>query len=438
MGAREIAGAAGLWCALAAPAHAQAPAEAGGDLIQDPTQGIEFRLPKGATRDPEFSDAFDHAYVCEVDGQSCWVIMDVRDIPPEAGADPLDTYINEYRDRLTSAGIRGVEVERGIDPKSGSHARVRGSTSRARRDGGGREAVMASYFYAPPGRLGFVSILYYRDAAATVLPALRTVLFSFRITKAADDRCDIPADATRTDTDTFTFLVGKGAAAAGAKRVQDDCDAALALARTLTGGPTLKARLKVHVHADAARVKKAAATPGTTPAALYVPEGRLVLATSTATGGTALADRCEAVLDAYCDAWLGTPYGRPPWLAMGLRECARAAKAGKEGLVADLGASRHAGWIRKNARKATWQPLRAFLQAPPGEFLTEKPERPVYAMGLLLAAARSADEPTRTVVPRFCAEFLRHRDPDLALDDVLKGVDLDALDKATRDLLAKG
>ncbi len=410
-----------------------------GDPIRDEEGGFEVRVPKGAkpakSLHPSIRKVFSYSHEGGYEGS---FMMAAQPVPPGFR---VGEYVDETKALFAASGFTPVDERKTYDSKTGSAAMLRLDAPAGGAPEGfvQVEATLDLYFYSQPGRVLFAGFAYPKAQAAEWRRVMREILYSVRIISVPDDRLKAPDPAERVEDDALLLLHPKTTAPAAVKAVREDLAAALAFVRDLTGGPAAP-KLKVHLFPDAARVKAAWDGAGADlPAALYVPQGRLLLAHAAPLVPPArtLGSRCEGVLVAYLDGVLGTPYGVPPWLEEGLRQGARASKRAGSKITADPKSSPLAKWIREAGRKAAFPPIRALLEAPAADFTSEKPESQPLAMALVLASRASKDEKRRAIIPRFLEEFRRHRDPDLALATALEGVDLDALEAEARALLAK-
>ncbi len=412
-----------------------------GDPIRDEEGGFEVRVPKGAkpapSSHPSIRKCFNYSHEGGHEGS---FMLASQPVPPgfEVGE-----YVDQTKMIFAANGCTPVDERKTYDPKTGSAAMLRldGPPGGAPAGFIKIEATLDLYFYAQPGRAMFAGFVYPKDQAAEWRRIMREILYSIRIISVPDDRLKPPEPAERTEDDSWLFFHAKTVPAGAAKAVREDFAAALAFARDLTGGPAAP-KLKVHLFPDAARVK--AAWDGATadvPAALYIPQGRLLLAQAAPLPNPArtLGSRCEGVLAAYLDGVLGTPFGIPPWLEEGLRQAARAGKKSGSRIAADPKSSPLAKWIRESGRKASYPPIRALLEAKAADLGSDKPEAQALALAVVLASRASKDEKRKAILPRFLEDFRRHRDPDMALAGALEGVDLDGLETEAKGLLgAKG
>jgi len=215
-----------------------------------------------------------------------------------------------------------------------------------------------------------------------------------------------------------------------------DLDVGVALARQLARGPEVRPPRTVHCFLNPERLQLVVPSGDLdTPTALYCPEERLFLAhllprhRRPAKGS---ADRYAAGLRAYLDAWLGTPFGLPPWLEAGLAEAAFTAKAERGGVTCDWRRSELAATFGKKGPKPTWPDCAEFLRrrAP----VATEAER-AYALALVLVLTDGKTPGWADVIPRYFTHLHRRGLPAEALDVALEGVDLAALDAAARKLI---
>ncbi|MCI0341897.1 MAG: hypothetical protein L0216_12240 [Planctomycetales bacterium] len=400
-----------------------------GDPVRDEELGIEIRIPKAAKKkDPQ--GWLKLVWLLELpDGNTGSLHVGRAD----EGED-LASFVTTVK---MGEGGDGFEVvsERRDDWATGASLVLE---SRREKDRMGS----LDFFYETAGRHVMVGFGFTLERTSQWRKITREVLASFRVTAVSDDRLAPPAGAEPSEEGDLVFHApSKAIPPKALKALKDEVAAALALARDLTGGPAPERKIAVHVFPDSSRVRKVArTTEADAPAAVYVPEGRVVLvnAAPTAGGGRPLGSRCEAVLLAYLDAWLGTPRGLPPWVEAALREAARAAKVAGGKAVPDLKSSPLAPWIRGNARKDPWPPVESVLEAPRAKFGPSRQDFAAYALGIALGLRAASDEKLRTAIPRLLAELRRTRDPQAAQGAALEGIAAKALDAAARAALGKG
>ncbi len=422
-----------LLAGSASPARPQDLPEAKlGDPIRNDELGVEFRLPRGSKAGKPELAFVKESYLVDV-GNDAFVGRGRVSLALAREGETLEELMEMTKVGCSQDGMVLAEERKGFDPRTGASGYYKWNDPAT-------GWVLCEHFYrGPPGLTVDVRIAYYKSGERLWGRLAREILYSFRVTRVPDDRLKPPEGAERVEDDALLLLHPKAAPAAAVRAFRDDAAAALGLVRDLTGGPAV-GKLRVHLFPDVVKMKAVWEGAGADlPAALYFPQGRLLFAhvAPCPTPARTLGSRCEGVLAAYLDATLGTPFGIPPWLETGLREGARAARKAGGKLVADTKSSPLADWIRKGGRKASFPPIRVFLEARASEFTPEKAEFLALAMAVVLASRASKDEKRKTIVPRFLEDFRRYRDPDLAMATALEGVDLDALEAEARSLLAK-
>ncbi len=286
-----------------------------GDPVRDLNLGIEIRVPKGATKKEPSADWIKLSWMCGLPDGTAGTIQIGR-------ADPEEDVAAFVLSVKMGKGGDGFEVtsERRDDWATGASVVLE---SRREKD----RMVTVDLFYEMPGRSVMLGFSFGAERTAQWKRISREVVAAFRTIAAPDGVLEPPAGAETSEEGDLVFLAP--AKAIPPKALKDDLAAGLALARDLTGGPAPERKIAVHVFPDAARIRKATgALEADAPPAVYVPAGRVLLANALPAAAAArpLGSRCEAVLLAYLDAWLGTPRGVPPWIEAALRESARAAK----------------------------------------------------------------------------------------------------------------
>ncbi len=414
---------------LASPQDLPEGVELGAPLV-DAELGIEVRLPKGGTREyVNKTIKYEFRYTDPGGAES---IVRLSGAPKDQS---FDDFVEEQIESVAADGFVVVEERKTGDPETGA-------TRVVKLDRAADDIHMNVHYYRRPGWGVFVNFICHGEHLdrwrRIAVPVLRTL----RITWLPDDRARPPEPRERIEDDVLCLVVEKGIPPKALQPIREDLAAGVALARELTGIPASGPKLLVHLFATVDKVK--AVHEGAAvhlPAALYIPEARCILAHA-APGPSAArnpSSRLEAAIVASVEPWLGTPVGWPAWVEAGLREAAWAARrAGPRAEVA-LKHSRHARWVRENARKNPWPPIRIVLESPAARFVEEgKPDAAAYALGLLLASRASAEERIRGMFPRGLEAFRSERDARRATATAIEGVDLDALDGDVRALLGKG
>ena len=354
----------------------------------------------------------------------------------EAHENPQES-VDRSREWFVKQGARLRGERRTFDAVLGTTAEVQ-----LGREHQGATSILELQFLRRGGRSFYLEFEYMLDAQPLWRRTIAAVVRSFRATGVPDRRCEPPSPAGERTAAGLTLVVEqrskKGPAEADTRRVAEELAAGLAFAARLTGGEPPATPPTVHCFEGPKPLQ--AVIPGAdldTPTAVYVPEGRLVLAHvgKTRRSGKGSADRQAAALWAHVDLSTGSQWGLFPWIEAGIVEAAFAARLDRGTLVPTLRESTVAEWIKKHAKRADWPEIGAFLRRR--TTLADEREQ-AYAIALVLTAHGSDDAARRGVLPRYFAALREHGDPDGALDRALEGVDLAAWDAAARALLKAG
>lgn len=349
----------------------------------------------------------------------------------------LDDATKHAREWYEGRGLRFRAERRTYDAVLGTSAELQFATEHE-----GETAVMTLLYLKRGGRWFYLQFEYGGYAETLWRRTIAAIVRSFRVTDVRDARLDAPPGAAERTAAGLTLVVetrGKKAPSdSDTARVASELAAGLRFASALTGGEPLAPPPTVHCFVGPKPLQ--AVIPGAdldTPTALYVPEGRLLLAHlgKTRRAGKGSADRQAAALWAYVDCSTGSMWGLFPWIEAGIVEAAFAARPDGETLVPRLRECTVAEWIKKQAKRAEWPAIDAFVRRR--TTLGEEREQ-AYAIALVLAAHGSDDPARRDVLPRYFAALREHGDPEGALDRALEGVDLAAWDAAARALLKAG
>ncbi|MCI0340219.1 MAG: hypothetical protein L0216_03565 [Planctomycetales bacterium] len=426
-----------LGLALALPASAASPVPPQdfpegvefGEPLVDPELGVEIRLPTGGQREkvnPSVKHEFRYRDAAGWEGL-------IRLSGSDRGL-PYDDFVDGTSSAVEMGGFTVVEQSKLPDAETGSAGCVR-----LRRPAD--KVATSLHFYRRTGWACCVAFTHSEESADLWRRIAAAVLRTVRVTWLPEGWARPPEPHDRLEGESLNLLAARGIPPSASKAIREDFAAGVGLARELTGGPAPSRPLTVHLFGDTARLKaihEGAAVD--LPAAIYLPEARLVVAHAAPGPNPSrnLGSRCEAAFLGYLDDWLGSLRGLPPWLEAGLREAARAARRSGAKAVPELKSSPHAKWIRENGRRPTGPGLAEFLEFGRARFEEGKPEVSATALALVLASRASPDEGRRMLVPRGLFHFRTHRQDEGARAAGLHCVDIPALEAEVRALLAKG